>query len=247
MTNLHIHGLHVSPSGESGNPLLQLMSGEAIDYQFDLSLQEPGALTFYLPGCPGSVAEQLWGGMAGALVFEDEGKALSGYETHLLVLKDISLSAGAPEPYTSLQEYLRGKEGDTVMVNGQVNPVLPIRPGQVQRWRILNASTARFYKLGLEGHALHLIGTDGGPLDRPYPASSMLLSPGERLDVLIKADQTAKNYRLLSLPYDRGFGSAGPPVTLMTLSYKGPATRCRRSSTRMPGGSQRTRQRPGGS
>ena len=94
----------------------------------------------------------------------------------------------------------------------------------MQRWRILNASTARFYKLGLEGHALHIIGTDGGLLDRPYQATSMLLSPGERLDVLVKADQAAKSYRLLSLPYDRGVGSAGQQVTLLTLFYKGPAT-----------------------
>ena len=100
MTNLHTHGLHVSPAGESDNSMLEFTSGETFDYQFDLGLQRPGMLGFYLPGCPGSVAEQLWGGMAGALVVEDEGKALAGYETHILVLKDISLNGGAPEPYT---------------------------------------------------------------------------------------------------------------------------------------------------
>jgi FtsP/CotA-like multicopper oxidase with cupredoxin domain len=49
-----------------------------------------------------------------------------------------------------------------------------------------------------------------------------VLAPGERLDVLIKANQAAKNYRLLSLPYNRGVGKGGQ-VTLMTLSYKGSA------------------------
>jgi FtsP/CotA-like multicopper oxidase with cupredoxin domain len=159
--------------------------------------------------------------MAGALVVEDDIEVLKPYETRLMVIKDIALSGSAPEPHSSLMDYTHGKEGDTVMVNGQVNPVLDIKPGQVQRWRVLNACNARFLKLGLEGHALHVIGTEGGLLDKPYPLSSILLSPGERLDILVKASGTAKNYRLLSLPYNRGGGSSGQQVTLMTLSYKG--------------------------
>ena len=55
-----------------------------------------------------------------------------------------------------------------VTVNGQVAPELAARPGTVQRWRLLNASTARFYRLALERHALWVIGTDGGLLDKPY-------------------------------------------------------------------------------
>ena len=221
MTNLHTHGLHVSPSGNSDNMMVMLMSGDTFDYEYDLSKQEAGTLNFYHPHTHGSVAEQYWGGMAGALVVEDETTALSAYETHLMVIKDITLSGGAPEPYTSMMDYMHGKEGAIVMVNGQVNPVLPIRPGQVQRWRIVNACNARFLKLGLEGHTLQIIGTEGGLLDRPYPVSSILLSPGERLDVLVKANQKAKSYRLLSLPYSRQGNMGGQQVTLVTVAYKG--------------------------
>jgi FtsP/CotA-like multicopper oxidase with cupredoxin domain len=221
MTNLHTHGLHVSPSGNSDNSMLMFMSGEAFDYEFYLMHQYPGTLNFYHPHHHGTVAEQYWGGMAGALVVEDDVTALSGYETHIMVLKDIALSGTEPAPYTSLMEYMRGKEGDTVMVNGLVNPVLPIKPGQVQRWRIVNASNARFYKLSLEGHTLYIVGTEGGLLDKPYPMSSLILSPGERVEILVKANQTAKNYRLLSLPYSRQGNTGGQQVTLMTLSYQG--------------------------
>ena len=221
MTNLHTHGLHVSPSGNSDNAMLMFMSGDTFDYEYDLSKQDPGTLNFYHPHSHGTVAEQYWGGMAGALVVEDDISVLSAYETHLMVIKDITLSGTEPAPYTSLMDYTHGKEGDMVMVNGQVNPVLSIRPGQVQRWRIVNACNARFCKISLEGHSLSVIGTEGGLLDKPYPVSSILLSPGERLDVLVKANQTAKNYRFLSLPYNRGGGSMGQQVTLMTVSYKG--------------------------
>ncbi|MGE5809390.1 MAG: multicopper oxidase family protein [Nitrospirota bacterium] len=221
MTNLHTHGLHVSPSGNADNMMVMLMSGDTFDYEYDLSLQEPGTINFYHPHIHGSVAEQYWGGMAGTLLVEDGIQALAGFETHTLFIKDITLSGGAPEPYSSLMDYMHGKEGNTVMVNGQVNPVLSIRPGQVQRWRVVNACNARFLKLNLEGHTLQIIGTEGGLLKNPYPLSSILLSPGERLDILVKANQTAKNYRLLSLAYNRGGGSMGQQVTLMTLSCKG--------------------------
>lgn len=221
VTNLHTHGLHVSPAGIADNVMRMFMPGDSDVYEYDLSRQEPGTLNFYHPHIHGTVAEQYWGGLAGALVVEDETPVLAGYETHLLILKDIALSGAEPQPYTSTMDFMNGKEGNIVMVNGQVNPVLSIRPGQVQRWRILNASNARFYNLSLEGHTVHLIGTEGGLLDRPYPLSRILLSPGERVDLLVKADRTTRSYRLLSLPYNRGCGSMGQQVTLLTLSYKG--------------------------
>jgi FtsP/CotA-like multicopper oxidase with cupredoxin domain len=221
MTNLHTHGLHVSPSGNSDNAMLMFMSGDSFDYEYDLSKQDPGTLNFYHPHSHGSVAEQYWGGMAGALLVEDDLSALAPYETHILFIKDITLSGSAPEPYTMLSDYTRGKEGNTVMVNGQVNPVLSIKPGQVQRWRVVNACNARFLKLSLEGHTMYIAGTEGGLIDKPYAVASILLSPGERLDILVKANQTTKNYRLLALPYNRQGNMTSQQVTLMTLSYKG--------------------------
>jgi FtsP/CotA-like multicopper oxidase with cupredoxin domain len=159
--------------------------------------------------------------LVGALVVEDETAVLSGYETHLMVIKDLALSGEEPQPYTSTMDYMHGKEGNLVMVNGQVNPVLSIRPGQVQRWRIVNACNARFLKLSLEGHTMQLVGTEGGLLDKGYPVSQILLSPGERIDMLVKANPSTGSYRLLSLPYDRGGGGMVQQVTLLTLSCKG--------------------------
>ena len=221
LTNLHTHGLHVSPSGNADNMMVMTMSGDSFEYEYDLSKQEPGTINFYHPHIHGNVAEQYWNGMAGVLEVVDEISALADYETHVMFLKDITLSGNAPEPYTSRMDYMHGKEGNLIMVNGQLNPVLNIRPGQVQRWKIVNGSNARFYKLSLEGHTLQVIGTEGGLLDKPYALSSIVFSPGERLDVLIKANQSAKAYRFLSLPYSRGGGSSATQITLLTMAYKG--------------------------
>jgi FtsP/CotA-like multicopper oxidase with cupredoxin domain len=229
ITNLHTHGWHVSPSGNSDNIFLHFMPSDEFMFEYDTSRQEAGTLNFYHPHVHGLVAEQMWAGLSGALVVNDETDVLADYETHIIVLKDLSLRGSEPAPYTSM-DYMRGKEGNIVMVNGQINPVLSIRPGQVQRWRILNASTARFYKLSLENHTFYLVGTDGGLLDKPYPLSNILLAPGERIDVLVAANQAPGTYRLLSLPYNRGGmmmggmmmeGNTTQTITLMTLSYNG--------------------------
>jgi len=227
LTNLHTHGLHVSPEGYSDNAMLSFMSGDVFDYEYDLSLHPGGNLNFYHPHRHGNTAEQLWGGMAGALEVADETTALAGYETHMMVLKDISLDGSAPAAHT-MDDFMNGKEGNVMMVNGKVNPVLNMKPGQVQRWKIVNASNARFYKLSLGSHTLQIIGTDGGLLDKPYPQSSILLSPGERVDVMVKASTTKGYYKLLSNPYDRGMGmmsgsGSSQTVTLLTVNVTGTA------------------------
>ena len=224
VTNIHTHGWHVSPSGMMDDVMRHFMPGEQGDYLYDLSLQEAGTLCWYHPHIHGLTAEQVWGGLHGPLVIEDETTLLSGLETHILVLKDITVSSGAPAPYSSTMEYMQGKEGATIMVNGQVNPVLSMRPGQVQRWRLLNASTARLYKISLQGHSLRVIGTDGGLLDKPYAQSAVLLAPGKRLDVLVKASATKGLYKFLALPYARHGSMQSPQITLMTANVSGTAT-----------------------
>lgn len=223
ITNLHTHGWHVSPEEPSDYVMHELPPGGTYRHTYDLSLQEGGTLNFYHPHKHGVSAEQYWAGLVGALVVEDqEEQALLGnYETHIMILKDISLSGGEPAPHAMMSDYMHGKEGEVMMVNGQVNPRLYLKNGQVQRWRILNASNARFYKLSLENHNMQLIGTDGGLLDKPYPRSELLLSPGERVDVLIKGTAKSGNYRLRAMPYARMGSMNSPTITLMTVTYSG--------------------------
>ncbi|MCZ7665063.1 MAG: multicopper oxidase domain-containing protein [Thermoleophilia bacterium] len=167
VTNLHTHGLHVSPGDNpngthSDNMLVSLKPGDSTVYEYDLSKHYAGTLNFYHPHIHGSVTDQMWAGMSGSLVVEDEVTSLAPHETHIMVLKDITLSGSEPAPHTSMMDYMHGLEGDTVMVNGQVNPRLNIRPGQIQRWRIVNSCTARFFRLSLASHTMYLVGTEGG-------------------------------------------------------------------------------------
>ena len=226
MTNVHTHGLHVSPGDNangthSDNMMVMLAPGESTVYEYDLSKHPAGNLNFYHPHIHGSVSDQMWGGLSAPLIVEDEVPALSAFSEKVIVLKDISLGGSEPAAHDSQMDYMHGLEGGTVMVNGLVNPRLAIAPGQVQRWRVVNACTARFFRLSLQDHAMHLVGTDGGLLDKPYLVSELLLSPGERVDVLVKATRKSGSYKWLSLPYNRGGMSGQQQVTLMTLTYGG--------------------------
>ncbi len=229
VTNVHVHGWHVSPGDNAlGIPADNVHvtippGGGTQEYEYDLSLQRPGTLALYHPHVHGTVAEQFWGGLVGALDVEDHPiTSLAGIDTRILVLKDLALASGAPAPYASLMEYMQGKEGDLVTVNAQVNPSLAMRPGEVKRLRLLNASNARFYRLALQGHRLHVVGTDGGLLDRPYPVPEILMSPGERVDVLVQASAKG-SYKLLALPYARHGSMASAQITLLTLQVSGRA------------------------
>jgi FtsP/CotA-like multicopper oxidase with cupredoxin domain len=229
VTNVHVHGWHVSPGMDPnlGLPaddvhLTVAAGGGELTYGYDLEHQRPGTLALYHPHVHGTVAEQVWGGLVGALdVADGPITALASYPARLLVLKDMTVVDGEPAPYAMIGEYMRGKEGSAVMVNAQVNPYLPVRPGEVVRLRILNASNARFYRLSLGGHALHVVGTDGGLLDRPYSVEEALVAPGERVDVLVQASATSGDYKLLSLPYARHGNMTSAQITLMTLRVRG--------------------------
>ena len=84
------------------------------------------------------------------------------------------------------------------------NPNFSLAGEGLLRWRILNASPSRFYRLALENHPFHLIATDGGALNEPVEVNELLLTPGQRAEVLVKGNQQPGQYRLLNLPYDRG-------------------------------------------
>jgi FtsP/CotA-like multicopper oxidase with cupredoxin domain len=221
ITNLHTHGWHVSPEEPADFVMYELWPGQTYHHEYDTLLQEPGTLNFYHPHIHGLAAEQYWAGLLGALVVADETPLLANYETHIMILKDLSLSGTNPAPHSSMMDYMHGKEGSIVMVNGQVNPRLTIKKNQVQRWRVLNGSNARFYKISLDSHTMQLIGADGGLLDKPYAQSSIILSPGERVDILVKGVKSSGNYKFKSLPYSRRGMMGGDTVTLLTLTYSG--------------------------
>ena len=207
-TNLHFHGLHVPPTGNADNVFLEVPEGERLTYRFKIPENHPAGTFWYHPHLHGLVAKQVFLGMAGLFVVRgglDEVPEVAAAREQFAVLKDFEIAGGRVPPPGPM-ELARGREGSLVTVNGEVEPEWSLEQGGLLRLRLLNASTARFYRLKLEDHPLYLIATDGGALAEPYELDELLLAPGERAEVLVRADREPGRYTLWNLPYDRGRG-----------------------------------------
>jgi suppressor of ftsI len=171
-SNLHYHGMSVSPRGNGDNVFVHVHPGESFQYEVRIPAagrQGPG-LYWYHPHAHGYVDNQILGGMSGALVVD-------GFEELYPLLR------GLPERYLLIKH---AKVGDDqlVSINGQVNPLIAIRPGEMQFWRIAHIGASLFIKLHIEGMALYVIATDGHALSQPRKISEFLIGPGERIEAI---------------------------------------------------------------
>lgn len=215
-TTVHWHGLRV-PAEMDGGPHSQppVMPGATFEYRFTV----PDAGTFwYHPHAHEGV--QMERGLYGAIVVRGDDEPAADAEG-VILLDDLTLGADgqilAPQ---GVVENHAGREGPVSIVNGRSNATLAIRAGQRQRWRIINAGSARFYRLALAGHRFTVIGSDGGLLPSERTVDELTLVPGDRLDVLVDGTGTAgSSATLQNLPYDRGHG-AGVTTAMPLVSVQ---------------------------
>ncbi|GEM46666.1 multicopper oxidase family protein [Deinococcus cellulosilyticus] len=220
-TNLHLHGLTL-PAGVD-DPFLQVQPGESHTYSFTVPQGLHGTF-WYHTHTHGHLGTQLFQGLAGPLIVEDPtfDSHIQGMETHTVVLKDLPV-----EVQDSDGTRMNGREGK-LLVNGLSSPTLKTESSWV-RLRLINASNARYDLLKLSGSAfLHVIAKDGIDLPKTEQVKELLLTPGERADVLISV-QDQQDLRLENHPYDRGVhemdgGHQGhtpsTPEVLLTLQGK---------------------------
>ena len=211
-TNLHVHGLHVSPRASGDNVFVEVMPGEGFDYSYRLPADHPPGVYWYHPHHHGLVAGQIFAGLFGAIIVEDP-EAIPVNGERVLVVSDTTLDGAGNIAAVSPMERMAGREGELLLLNGQSRPLLTARPGERERWRIVNACVARYLRLRLDGQQLQLIGLDSGRSADPETVDELLLAPGSRADLLVAA--AAGESVLQALPYDRGgmpgmMGRRGP-------------------------------------
>lgn len=207
-TNLHFHGSHVSPKGNSDNVLLTIHPGETFDYEYKLPEDHPPGLYWYHPHLHHYVDDQVEGGMAGAIIVRgdiDELPGIKGVPEKLLVL--------------TTQEDPKNENDVIRLVNNQVNPTLYVRPFETVRLRILNASADDFYDFAIPGQKLNIISRDGNTLAHVESVDSELLAPGDRVELLFKAGSWGE-MDVKSIKYAQGFFTY-PEATFMKIKVAG--------------------------
>jgi len=151
-------------------------------------------------------------GMYGALIVRGADEPVVDRE-RVLVLSDATVE---PTGELSSASDPQGCDGNVRLVNGAAEPELMIWGGQVERWRVINASSARYVKLSIGGQPFAALGTGGGLLEAPVRLRDALLPPGDRIDIAVGPFEPGETVSVLSAPYDRGFGS-GRPERFATL------------------------------
>ncbi len=245
-TNMHFHGLHVSPTGNSDNVLLAIAPQSNFPYEVTLPKDHPIGSYWYHAHAHGSTAIQVGSGMAGAIVIEDNPsttpKALLAANANekIFVLqtilynqqgelnnitslfpgpsnpnpKDCSSSSGNKDTWTCSRRH--------ITVNGQIVPVITMKRGEVQRWRLIDTAFRESIAFVVEGHDLHEIALDGnylGRVDTWKAGAPIDLQPGYRSDVLIKASMTPGEYRIVDQPVSsaKSLRQAEEPENLLAI------------------------------
>lgn len=223
-TNLHTHGWHVSPKGNSDNVYLHIHPGQTYRYVYRLPKDlAPGTYWYHSHAHPLS-EPQVFAGLSGAIVIDGLDRhlprRLRGITHRLIALKDFQLDGDA----------IRTKDIDSDAptnrtVNGLINPAVPIRPGETQLWRLANIGADIAYNVRLEGVRFHVIAQDANPVGEVWSADMLVMPPGSRFDVLVQGPPAGRT-RLVTLPYSTGpAGDSYPQATLATLVSSGKAVK----------------------
>ncbi|MEY9966971.1 suppressor of ftsI [Streptacidiphilus sp. MAP12-16] len=253
-TNLHFHGLHVSPSGHSDDSFLCVAPGGSTTYRLAIPANHPLGTFWYhshamgttcpttgsqdmaaMPGMsdasaagftPGDVENQIFAGLSGALIVGDDRTllpaALRHITVHTLVLKDVQIDGSGHIVQNAAASSINSNNPTVRLVNGQLRPVLSMRPGETQLWRLVNAGADIFYQPHLDGYHFTVIGEDGTPVAKVTTPDTLLLPPGKRYDVLVTADTRSGRTWLRTNAYSNGpQGDSYPQVNLLQLKVTG--------------------------
>ncbi|HLA81624.1 MAG TPA: multicopper oxidase domain-containing protein, partial [Thermoleophilia bacterium] len=182
-TITHWHGMIVDHAND-GHPISVIAPGASYSYAFPIV--QRACLNWYHPHPHMITGEQVCLGLAGAFIVRDAEEAALGLPSGLyevpLIVRDANLDRKGNLIYNPTTT---GFEGKIPLVNGTRSPYLNVDTA-LYRFRVLNGANARLFRLSLSnGRPFHLIGNDGGLLERTTDVGQIEFSPGERLDLLV--------------------------------------------------------------
>ncbi len=188
-TTVHWHGLHI-PGEFDGGPHQIVQPGEIWNPVF--TVNQEAATLWYHPHVMGTTAEQVYRGLAGMFIIDDDNSANLnipneyGVDDIPLIIQDRRFYDDGTFAYRpSRSDIMHGLIGNTITINGSVKPYLEV-PDSLVRFRILNGSNSSLYRISLsDGSAFNQIATDGGFLEKAVELEYKVLSPGERAEIIV--------------------------------------------------------------
>lgn len=207
-TTLHWHGMHL-PAVADGGPHQMIAPGDT--WSPSWKINQPAATLWYHPHPHGETERHIYKGLGGLFILDDDPEtALSlprnyGVDDIPVIIQDKTFDDRGRLVETSRRD--NGMIGDTILVNGTAGPVLDVT-AQRTRLRLLNASTARSYSFGFsDDREFAMIASDGGLLREPVPLTRILLTPGERAEIIVEMS-AGEEVTLRSYPQELGLSNS---------------------------------------
>ena len=241
-TNVHFHGLNIPPTCHQDDVINTLIQpgSPGFEYSIQIPRTEPPGLYWYHPHVHGFTEFQVNGGAAGAIVVEGMEKyrpEVKGLPERILVIRQQYLVPWIPGPYQLTVNYVttapQTGDGDEVMKGisskdhrTAYNPVPPpppiiqMRAGQNEFWRVANASLQDFLQLQViennQPTPLEMIALDGYPLAQTRSENTILIPPAGRAEFIVKAPDAGVSASLNTQTYSTG--PTGNPDFAITLA-----------------------------
>jgi len=206
-TNVHFHGLNVPPICHQDDVLTTLIQPGSPGFQFSIQIPttEPPGLYWYHPHVHGFTEFQVNGGAAGALIVEGMEKVrpeVTGLTERVFVVRQQYLVPWVPGPYQLTLNY------QVAASPGAPAPIIQMKPGEKQFWRVANATLQDFMPLQVwvngTPQKLQLIALDGYPLAAARDETTILVPPAGRAEFIVQAPPTGESAQFISLGYSTG-------------------------------------------
>jgi suppressor of ftsI len=236
MSNLHFHGLTVSPNTPQDDVLGMIaMPGQALHYSVEIPRDHPPGLFWYHTHPHGESHRQVLDGMSGAIVIEGMERyvaAVGHLRERVIVVRGRSIehdpNADELRKSVEISSKVCGGEAEApeevFTVNGALRPQIEIAPGERQFWRVVNASADRYLDLQLGSEPLEIVALDGMPLAYHDPNHStrttdhVLLAPAGRVEAIVSGPPAGTHGALRTLCVNTGpDGDPNPGMVLADL------------------------------
>ena len=220
-TNLHFHGVHVSPGNNSDNVLLDVEPGMTQHYVLDIPKDHEPGTNWYHSHLHKLSYGQVSAGLSGIFIVEGLEKllpeSLQNITQHTIAMRDfpfdnLFVTTGDLSNTMTMHERLT--------VNGEVNPTINIKSGETQLWRLANIGPENELIVQLPGNTFNVIAEDGSPVWKVWNNESLFFPSGKRYDVLVTANGSG------SIPLGPGNSSVIAPYDLhiATVNIQGNQT-----------------------
>lgn len=203
ITNLHFHGMQVSPLDQGDNIFRFTQPHQVAEYNVKLPPEHSPGAYWYHSHFHGGSQRQVSAGIAGPILVDgmlDPFPELKGIKEQVLVLRNF-------------QKTLTGKVASEIItsapsirtINGQEVPIIDIKPGETQLWHFINIAANQYFRIRIkDGHSMQVLSRDGNTVTRRVDTNQVLIGPSARFSVLV-VGPPAGTYEI-----EAGSGNTGP-------------------------------------